>query len=74
MFRFPPFFLRALMAAYFFAAVTADAQHMADKINPAPDRRVWRIHEAATIFDDESLPSKPLNIWERFKQCRRFGN
>ena len=39
MFRFSPLIFRAVVAASLFAAMRADAQHMADHINPAPDRR-----------------------------------
>ena len=37
-------------------------------------RRVGRIHKAAAVFDDERLAAETLDVRQRFKQRRGFGN
>src|ERR1700722_4155315 len=35
---------------------------------------IRRIHKTTTIFHDEDLGAKTLDVRQRFEQCRRFGN
>src|SRR5258707_11496191 len=69
--RFSALILRPFMVACLFAAVRAEAQHMADKINPAPDRRAGEgegpfdrlVIRGVTVIDGTGAqPRGPMDI------------
>jgi hypothetical protein len=71
MFRFSPLIFRAVVAASLFAAMRADAQHMADHINPAPDRHAGEgegpfdrlVIRGVTVIDGTGAqPRGPIDI------------